>query len=107
MNPQINKVANDIQKTKAKIAELQALLPELEKKKTDLENAEIVKLVRKASVEPGKLAEFLDSIKRLSDQNKPTSVQVAGPPAERTPLSPNSQMQTDKSSMGQSTHKTP
>ena len=63
MNPQINKVTNDIQKTKDKIAELQALLPTLEKKKTDLENAEIVKLVRKASVEPGKLAGFLESIK--------------------------------------------
>ena len=63
MNVQINKVANDIEKTKAKIAELQALLPELEKKKTDLENAEIVRLVRKASVEPNALAGFLNSIK--------------------------------------------
>jgi len=63
MNAQINKAINDIEKTKAKIAELQALLPELEKKKTDLENAEIVRLVRKASVEPNALAGFLDSIK--------------------------------------------
>ena len=63
MNPQINKVANDIHKTRAKIAELQALLPELERKKVELENAEIVRLVRKASVEPGELAGFLDSIK--------------------------------------------
>jgi hypothetical protein len=63
MNPQINKVANDIRKTKDKIAELQTLLPELERKKIELENAEIVRLVRKASVAPGELAGFLDSIK--------------------------------------------
>jgi len=63
MNVQINKVINDIEKTKAKIAELQALLPKLEKKKTELENAEIVRLVRKASVEPANLAGFINSIK--------------------------------------------
>lgn len=32
----------------------------------DLENAEIVRLVRKASVEPGELAGFLDSIKPVT-----------------------------------------
>jgi len=68
MNPQINKIKNDIQKTKEKIAELQHLLPELERKKIELENAEIVRLVRKASVEPGELAGFLDSIKSRAVQ---------------------------------------
>lgn len=63
MNPQINKVANEIQKTRSKITELQTLLPELERKKMELENAEIVRLVRKAIVEPGELAGFLDSIR--------------------------------------------
>jgi len=73
MNPQINKVTNDIQKTKEKIVELQALLPELERKKVDLENTEIVRLVRKASVEPKELAGFLESIKppRQTTQENP------------------------------------
>jgi flagellar biosynthesis component FlhA len=63
INPKIRKVVDDIEKTKAKIAELQALLPELERKKIELENNEIVRLVRKAIVEPGDLAAFLENIK--------------------------------------------
>jgi len=41
LNAKINKVVDDIEKTKAKIVELQALLPELERKRTDMENTEI------------------------------------------------------------------
>jgi hypothetical protein len=63
MNPRIQKVIDEIKRTKAKIAELQALLPELERKKTDLENTEIVRLVRSANVAPGDIAAFVESIK--------------------------------------------
>jgi hypothetical protein len=63
MNPKINKAIDDIERTKAKIAELQALLPELERKRKDLEDAEIVRLVRSANVAPGDIAAFIDSIK--------------------------------------------
>jgi hypothetical protein len=38
-------------------------LPELERKKIELVNNEIVRLVRKAIVEPGDLAVFLENIK--------------------------------------------
>ena len=64
MNTKIKKADNDIEKTKTKIAELQALLPELERKKMELENAEIVRLVRNnANVELEHLNDFLESLK--------------------------------------------
>ena len=49
LNPRIIKITQEIEKTKAKISELQILLPELEQRKTTLENEEIIRRVRKAS----------------------------------------------------------
>jgi hypothetical protein len=42
MNPKIRKVIDDIERTKNKITELQSLLPELERKRIDMENTEII-----------------------------------------------------------------
>jgi hypothetical protein len=64
MNQKINKKAEEIERTKAKIAELQALLPELEREKTGLENTEIVRLVRSANIAPGEVAAFIEAIKK-------------------------------------------
>lgn len=61
MNSKIEKTIREIERTKAKIAELQALLPELERQKTDLENTEIIRIVRSVSVPPGELEDFLQS----------------------------------------------
>ena len=87
MNPRIKKASEDIERTKAKISELQALLPELERKKTDLENTEIVRLVRSANVAPAELAAFIESVKaskqvsRANDkQSPPGGNTVAAPP---------------------------
>jgi len=63
MNQKIRKVVDEIERTKAKITELQALVPELERKKTDLENTEIVRLVRSASVAPENLTDFIEAYK--------------------------------------------
>lgn len=63
MNPKIRKAIEDIERTKAKIAELEALLPELERKRTDLENTEIIRLVRSANVAPEKLTAFIEAFK--------------------------------------------
>jgi len=46
-NPKIERVKEDIVKTKARISEYNAKLRELEKYKTDLENLEIIALYRK------------------------------------------------------------
>jgi hypothetical protein len=66
MNPKISKIIDEIERTKAKIAELQALLPELDRKRVDLENSEIIKLVRSASIAPADLPEFLAAIKEIN-----------------------------------------
>ena len=58
MNPKIEKLAKDIEKTKAKIAEQQARLRELEKQKTELENTDFVAVARSYHLTPQELAEF-------------------------------------------------
>ena len=59
MNPKIEKLAKDIEKTKAKIAEQQAKLRDLEKQKTELENTDFVAVARSYHLTPQELAEFL------------------------------------------------
>ena len=59
MNPKIEKLAKDIEKAKAKIAEQQARLREMEKQKTELENTDFVAVARSYHLTPQELAEFL------------------------------------------------
>ena len=63
MNLKIKKVIDEIERTKNKIAELQVLLPELERKRIDMENTEIIKLVRSAEISTAALPAFLESLK--------------------------------------------
>ena len=46
MNPKYTKVCSEIEKTEKKIADLQDQLSELNEKKTELENLEIINTVR-------------------------------------------------------------
>jgi hypothetical protein len=84
MNTRIQKVCDEIERTKTKIAELQALLPELERKKTDMEDAEIVKLIRSANIKPGEVAGFIGTIK-AKEQQSSAPLQRADIPAVITP----------------------
>jgi hypothetical protein len=59
LNSKLQRAVRDIERTKAKIEELQALLPELERRKTELENAEVIKVFRSANVAPGDFAAFI------------------------------------------------
>ena len=59
MNPKIDKLAKDIEKNKATIAEQQARLRDLEKQKTELENTDFVAVARSYHLTPQELAEFL------------------------------------------------
>ena len=59
MNPKIERVCKDIDKTKGKIGELQARLRELERQKTKLENTEIVETVRGMDISLADLAAML------------------------------------------------
>lgn len=68
MNPKIEKLAKDIEKTKAKIAEQQASLQDLEKQKTELENTDFVAVARSYHLTPQELAEFLKTRQMASAQ---------------------------------------
>ena len=59
MNQKIARVAGDIEKIKTKISEAQARLRELEKQKTELENAELVAVIRGMKVSPEEFEAFL------------------------------------------------
>ena len=59
MNPKIAKINTEIDKTKAKIAELQTRVRELERQRTEAENTEIVELVRGVDATPQELAAFI------------------------------------------------
>ena len=58
MNPKISKVAEEIEKTKARIARYSTRLRNLERLKTELENAGIVAVVRGIDIPPGELEAF-------------------------------------------------
>ena len=61
INSRIDKVCTEITKTKAKMAECQAKLRELEKQKISLENEEIVAMFRREIVSEDELYSLLRS----------------------------------------------
>ena len=56
MNPKIKKINTEYQKNAAKIAELEARQAELTKQRTELENLDIIGLVRGVGLDPDQLA---------------------------------------------------
>lgn len=69
----LEKIDAEIEKMKAKIAVYQARLKELERKKTEQENTEIVGLVRGVDMTPQKLAEFIRSRKIVNEETEETA----------------------------------
>lgn len=59
MSKKRERILLNISKTKEKIADLQDKLRELERQKTELENTEIVELVRSTKMNTSELATFL------------------------------------------------
>jgi hypothetical protein len=72
LNPKIEKLALEIERTKARITELQIQLPELQKRKAELENLEIVKAVRSVNIAPAELPAFLAMIRSEHIANEQT-----------------------------------
>ncbi len=62
-NKSINKVDNNIAKTKSQIQELQQVLRHLEQEKINLENNEIVGIVRKDNISIEELGEIIKMFK--------------------------------------------
>ena len=58
-NNKINRIEKDMQKTREKITEYQNKLKELEAKKTEAENLEIVQMVRALRLTPQELSRLL------------------------------------------------
>jgi hypothetical protein len=59
MNQRIGKLSDEIERTRSKIAGMQTRLRDLEKQRTELENAEYIALVRELDMTPVELAAFL------------------------------------------------
>ena len=66
MTPKIEKLNVEIERTKAKITDYQARLRELERQKTEIENTEIVELVRGMDATPQELATFIRAFREES-----------------------------------------
>ncbi len=61
MNPKIKKINKEYAKNAEKIAELQARQKELDQQRTELENLDIIGLVRNVGLSPDQLAALLRS----------------------------------------------
>ena len=59
MNPKIKKINTEYEKNAAKIAELQGRQAELDKQRTELENLDIIGLVRGVGLDPDQLAALI------------------------------------------------
>lgn len=59
MNPKIKKINTEYEKNAAKITELQARQEELAKQRTELENLDIIGLVRSMGLDPDQLAALI------------------------------------------------
>jgi chromosome segregation ATPase len=70
LNARIERITQEIEKLKRKIPEYQGRLRELERQKTELENADIVALVRGVDIPPEQLADFV----RMFQEQKNTAV---------------------------------
>ena len=59
----VDRIITEIEKTKTKITELQARLRDLERQKTEVENTEILAVVRSANISQQELMEFIQAFK--------------------------------------------
>ena len=75
MNPKISKINTELTKTKQKISGLQAHIRELEQQKTELENTDIVGLVRDSGMTSQELSAVLQAFREKSGVPFPTSKQ--------------------------------
>lgn len=66
MNPKIEKINGDIEKVKGKMSALQTQLRDLERKKTEIENAEIVAIFRKEKLSEDDLAAL---VRQMSERS--------------------------------------
>ena len=69
MNPIINKLKAEKEKNLRKIAEMTARNEEIDKQVTELENLDIIGIVRENEVTPEQLAELIQSLRNVKEEN--------------------------------------
>ena len=67
MNKKLSKILAEIEKTKEKLSEQQGKLRELERQKTELENTEMVGLIRSTKMNTSELSAFLKAYRDKND----------------------------------------
>jgi hypothetical protein len=77
-NPKIEKVKEQIAKTKEIIADYQAKLRELEKQKIDLENLAVIAMFRKEKLDENEFSQLLHSIRKDEPELAPPPENAAG-----------------------------
>ena len=70
MNPKINKLKAEKEKNLRKISEMTARNEEIDKQVTELENLDIIGIVRENGVTPEQLAELIQSLKKEGNVNE-------------------------------------
>ena len=95
MNAKIQRICNEIEKSRGKIAAEQVRLRELEKQKTEFENLEIVNAVRGMNISFADLAEMLKQAKPNTLATLATSGQVAPKSTETIPNAPSDNDEED------------
>lgn len=70
MNPKINKLKAEKEKNIRKIAEMTARNEEIDKQVTELENLDIIGIVRENEFTPEQLAELILSLKKEGNVNE-------------------------------------
>ena len=63
MNPKVEKITAEIEKIRRKISSSQTRLRELERQKLELENADIIAMVRGVDIPPDEFANFVQMFK--------------------------------------------
>lgn len=66
MNKKLSKILAEIEKTKEKLSEQQLQLRELEHQRTELENTEILELIRSTKMNTEELSTFLKAFREKS-----------------------------------------
>ena len=92
MSAKIAKVMNEIDKTKGKISEFQSKLRELEKQKTELENLQIVDVVRGMDISFTDLAEML----KMARASSPATSGQLGPKSKAVATAPDTDTDTEQ-----------
>lgn len=82
-NPKIEKVKEQIVKTKEIIADYQAKLRELEKQKTDLENLAVIAMFRKEKLDEDEFGALLHSVRQYEHEPEPATPLVTAAVTDR------------------------